>query len=404
MKKAKVEEAYAIGLQPSGSRSDILIHCSYPFGKDVGGHGPSEPADYGTAFHALMAQRLAKSAKKPKLPRLRPRLMEELSAHVPAAYRELQDWLKGHNPFRTNFNAKGGMALIEAAIALHPFRGGRVIEAHDSDHRYHGIQKGEIASTLDLGIIPAKAASPMLILDHKTGEGDFSRPERLPQLLTLALAALRMTRRKEVIVGVLHAPRRGMPHVYAEKVQLHELEKHEHLLVQGLERIEDGSLRPGPWCKWCPAKEICPSQDSELLAKAGDMLTGLTAAGGALSKNGFTANDIGAGLTKVSPGTLSRDKKLGLLYSIAKKARRLAERVNDEIKKEILQDPSCMPETPDGEYLVVREYDRETLSKASLATAYGSIQAERMIAKMRLEGATRVSKIQQLYPEKERGR
>jgi len=79
--------------------------------------------------------------------------------------------------------------------------------------------------------------------------------------------------------------------------------------------------------------------------------------------------------------------------------------VRAEIKSEIIASKGAvMPETPSGEYLVVREYVKESLSKTSVTEAYGKIQGERMLNKLREAGAIKKTTVQQLWPEKERGR
>jgi hypothetical protein len=324
---------------------------------------------------------------------------------VPAAHNTLTAWLK-RNEFRLDFEAirKKGVTFLENAVALRPLESGRSIPTHDEDHRYE-FEEGEIPGTLDLAIVPApksRKTLPVLVLDHKTGEEDFSRPLDKPQLLTLAAATMRWTGAPNAIVGVLHARRRGMPKVYADSVKLSELKQYEGRIAKGLSRIGDGSMRPGPWCRWCPAKPICPAQDAELLSKAGDVLTGLTAAGGALSAQGLAANDVA--LARVTPGSLTKERKLGLLYSVVRKSEALAARARAELKKEILADPTLLPQTPEGEYLVVREWIKEVISKKGIIDAYGKVAGERMLAKLRKDEAIREITIQQLYPEKERGR
>lgn len=336
---------------------------------------------------------------------------EELREHVSVSHAELTRWLS-KNEFKLDFSAiqKKGELLIEKAVALKPLLHGRFIDGHDENHRYK-VQEGEQPGTLDYAIVPSKhdlkKKVPLLVLDHKTGEEDFSRPLDKAQLLSLAAAMLRLTGTEEAIVGVLHARRRGMPKVYADRVKLKELRSYEGRIQTALARIGDGSMRPGIWCGRCPARDVCPTRDAELLNKAGDVLTGLTAAGGALSKEGLVANDLPSpsGLVKAPAFALSRDKKLGILYEITKKAEALIGRVRAEIKSEIIASKGAvMPETPSGEYLVVREYVKESLSKTSVTEAYGKIQGERMLNKLREAGAIKKTTVQQLWPEKERGR
>jgi len=416
----QLQEAYATGLQPSMSRSDILIECSYPFGKDDCDFEVGEAGWYGSGFHEVQADLIVPKKRSPTAHAAWlkqvfkrwnvERYADEIVTHAKEANGVLMSWL-GKNEFRIDFS-KGSRA-VEEAVALRPLISGRPILSHDEDHRYHGLTEGELPGTSDLRIecdpTPpgAKRRAPdgkrhLVVLDHKTGEEDFSRPLDKPQLLSLAAANMRWRGFSEAYIGVLHARRRGMPKVYAEKVKLKELLDYERRLAAGLARIGDGSMKPGKHCRWCPARSICPAQDAELLSKAGDVLTGLTAAGGALSAKGVSANDVA--IVKVAPGTLSRAKQLGHLYDVMRLGRKMIERASAEIKQAILDDPGLLPETSAGEYLIVREYEKESLSKSSIIAAYGATKGERMLAKLREDGAIKKSKVQQLWPEKERGR
>jgi hypothetical protein len=419
-------EAYVSGYQPSMSNSAQLIECSYAFGREFERRVSGEPARYGSSFHEVLAHRITASVRVGLKPLIVPSVKaiaskwgedikpDEVDDAVKAALPILVGWLK-KNEFRIDFDAmrKTGLFLLEKAVALTPLVSGRSISGHDEDHRYHNLVPGELPGTLDLAIIPKPRGTatrpivkgPILMLDHKTGEEDFSKPLEKAQLLSLGAAVMRWVGATEGIIGVLHARRRGMPKVYADHVKLSELKAYETRLQTGLARIGDGSMRPGPWCKHCEARSICPAKDAELLQTAGDVLTGLTAAGGALSAQGLTANDV---VLAKAPTTLSREKKLGTLYSVVRKAETIAARARAEIKSEILAASALgqvlMPETLENEYLVIREYTKENLSKKGITDAYGKIKGEKMLEKLRADGAITESKVQQLYPEKERGR
>jgi hypothetical protein len=243
-----------------------------------------------------------------------------------------------------------------------------------------------------------------LIEDHKTSEyEDFSKPLDKPQLLSLAAAVMRWIGSEHAVIAVLHARRRGLPKVYADDVKLHELKSYETRVATSLSRIGDGSMRPGAWCKYCPAQTVCPARDAELLARAGDVLTGLTAAGGALSKAGLTANDVA--LARVPFGQMSRTKQLGYLYDVIRKAEAIAKRGREEIKNEIVESGgNLLPETSNGEYLTVRSYEKETVSKSGIVEAYGKMAGERLLTKLRKDGAMNTTTVKQLWPEKDRGR
>lgn len=387
----------------------LALECSYAFGQEFPRMPAGEPARFGSAFHELIARSL-KTGQTPSrkwVPAVAKKWgvsqhEDEVYNLVDASREVLLPWLAGKNPFRINFAPYMKDALVEEAVALTPGNAGRFIEPHDEDHKYHGLHEGEIPGTLDLGVVPPRRKKlPILVEDHKTGEEDFSRPLDKPQLLAQAAATMRAAGRDEAIVAVLHARRWGMPKVYADKVKLSELKNFENRLAVAQARIGDGSMRPHAKCGYCPAREICPARDSELLARAGDVLTGLTAAGGALSDGGVKGTDLAIRTKAV----MSVEKKMGLLYSVVKKAEVMAGRARDEIKKAILASGGrLLPETPEGEVLIVREYEKESVSKSSIVEALGKKAGEREIEKLRKAGAVRKTSVQALYPEKERGR
>jgi hypothetical protein len=403
-----IKEAYATGLQPSMSRSEIVeAGCGFPFGKTYDQDEASEAARYGSAFHTLLAESIIPTTRTPaQLKAFRAKALahwgvaqftDEIIAHVAASKKELDEWLH-RNPFDIDWSTSGEVQ-VERALALLPGKAARTIAPHDEEHRYHDLVEGELPGTLDY---VNKHPKMLLLLDHKSGEEDFSCPLEKPQLLALAAAVMRTYNRKEAVVGVLHARRRGMPKVYADKVTLKELAPFEKRLEKGLSRIGDGSLKPGPHCKWCPVREMCPAQDAELLSKAGDVLTGLTAAGGALSADGLTANDVS--IVKAPIGGLTLERKLGHLYDVVRMGRKLADRASAEIKKAILADRNLLPITPQGEYLIIREFEKESISKDSIVKALGKVAGERELEKLRKAGAIKKFTQQQLWPEKERGR
>lgn len=409
---SSIPEAYPRGLQPSMSWSNVLLECAFPFGKEIEREEVEEPARFGSAYHAVMAQSFFHGMQPKKLATHAERAAkqwaveaEEVHSLVIDSRRVLDDWLR-KNEYRIDFadilKQKKGTLFVEQALALKPLVSGRALQPHDADHRYHGVAEGEQPGTLDYAIISMGKRLPVLLLDHKSGEEDFSSPQDKPQLLSLAAAVARWAKADEVIFGANWARRRGMPKVYSERVKLHELEPYERRLQLSLARIGDGSMKPNKFCNICPAKSMCPAQDAELLSKAGDILVGLTAAGGALSSEGLAAND--AAIIHHAGANLSKAKKLGILYEVVRKGEQIAKRAREEIRNEILRDPSLLPETPTGEYLVVREYEKENLSKSAIIEAYGRVAGERMIEKLRKDGAITKTKVQQLYPEKERGR
>jgi len=391
------------GFQPTMSYSWLLLECAWAFGRELDRGEVGEPARYGSAYHWLLAGKLI--GKKRSLTRalkawrLDLQAAKDLRPQVSAGYSYLTGWL-AKNEYGIDFTKANKKHIsIEKALALTPGVSARVIPPHDKDHHYHGIAIDEIAGTLDYAVTDPRL--PLLLLDHKTGEEDFSRPLEKAQLLTICAAMLRLYKRKEIIAGVHHARRRGMPKIYSEKITLDELKPHEERLAAALRLIGSGLMRPGPQCVWCPGRNVCPARDSDLLSNAGEVLNGLTAAGGALSAKGLAANDVA--IIKAPPNAMSVEKKLGLLFDVVRKAEVLAKRCRAEIRDAVIASGgTLLPETPQGEYLVIREFEQERLSKGGIVQAYGVTAGARMLDKLRADGAIRKFTVQQLWAEKEK--
>jgi hypothetical protein len=386
--------------QATASKSALLLECPWSFSRDdLEREEPGEGARYGSAFHELLAGVLMGARRNAPAVAKRWGLSEEagpeLREHVTAAHDTLTTWLAGANPFRITFE---GTAFVEESLALKPGEYARLIEAPDDEHHYAAAKPGEIPGTLDYAL----RGETLLVLDWKTGsEISYDKPLDHPQLLTLAAATMRWVGASACIVGAGHFRRRGMPKVYADRVSLADLKGYESRLAASLQRVGDGSMRPGRHCTemYCPARDVCPARDSELLQRAGDVLTGLTAAGGALSAQGLTANDVA--MVKAGPLGLSESKKLGLLYDVVRKSEALAARSRAELRQAV--EAGALVETSDG-VLSLREVSRESLSKTSVVEAYGKLEGARVLDKLRQDGAVRTSTVKQLHVEKERGR
>ena len=369
-------------MQPSASRSALLVACSKPFDPDLvfPRDLPGEPARWGSAWHEVAAKILAGSRKMPTVVKLASMTLkaarhygvesaaDELTNHLLQNLPEVLRHIAVHNPKTLQ---------AEASIAYDPVtdRARAIPLPTEDEHRYE-VSAKEIGMTYDWAYETSKFVE---IGDHKTGlsdddKKDFSRPDKLEQLLTLALGyrALRKIK-KPIRLAVNHSFRRGMAKVYWEEVLPTELDAHREKLAASMLRIGDGSLRPGPQCNDCPARSICPAGDSGLLDKAEMLLRRSNTLGAALV---LTSNDQTA---------LTRERRLGDLYEVTNAATELIERSRAAIKDEIRN--GVLPELSDGRRLILKKRNVERLSKTSFVDTYGKLQAERMFGKFRADGA-----------------
>ena len=239
---------------------------------------------YGSAFHELVASSL-ESGVPPKLslgalPNIAEKFevdAQELREHTQDAYLTLLDWLGGRNAWSMNLlpAPKQGAIIVEKAIAYNTVTGtARLAPPVDENHVYRDVTDDEHPGTVDLAInlraypakrIPARFRKAVIILDHKTGMS-FDPPRESAQLKSLAVAFARLWGCDRAIVAINHAPRGGIPAVFADELTPDELEEHARLLGPAFQRIGDGSLRPGPECGYCAGNTTCPAYGGSLAA------------------------------------------------------------------------------------------------------------------------------------------
>jgi len=386
-----------MNLQPSASRTALLLACPRPFDPelDVELEEPGEPARYGSAFHQVIAACLRGSAKKPleksiaaytrEINRATKKFdvvaaAQELAGHVKSSVQVLRKWLARENLI---------VQQVETARAVHATAIGdwtrRTISPHDEDHRYD-VVSDEVPGTIDLVAANSKR---IVVLDHKTGgiDENFARPSLIPQMRTLGLVELG-ARSAVIEVAIFHADRRGLPIVYSEEYEPVEQHKHAAALAKAVSRIGQGFLRPGPYCRRCPARTTCPAHAADLLAESSAALVQSASALAVEPIQGPLAPATGASI----------EQRAGALYDLLKKFRALEKAGSEEIKRLVRE--GAVIETRTGEVLALRKQSYETLSKKSVIEALGKVAGERELEKLRKKGALRETTREMLVPEK----
>lgn len=285
---------------------------------------------YGTEFHANM-RALAEG--------------KEMPYPGPPAYNAKEiAW-----PHLTRWLADEGLSIVSVEKSLATDLRGPVRECvfHEEGHIYETVE-GEIAGTYDL---LAAGGDRLVVLDYKTGDwGNWLYPSKLPQLLTLAL----MTDATEV--AVMHAPRDLPPVIYCEPLEGDAIELHRTALNYAMGRINDGSLRPGPECAYCPAKISCPAKDSSLV-KRGTALVHSYVEGG-----------------------LRADVSLGDAHLFLQEFARLEKRLRETIKDRVMAGEEIYRR--DGKKLRMVDKNYRNLSMASIIRALGKEEGEKLIAEL----------------------
>lgn len=396
-----------MGIQPSASKTALLLSCPRPFDPDLEPDPdlPGEPARYGSSFHAVLAACLRSPAKKPlekdsaryakEIDRAAAafdvkRATHELAGHVKSSAQVLRNWLK---------REKLEVVAVEEAYAVRPQADGqwsyRPALPHDEDHRYI-VDEGEMPGTVDL-IAQNSTRTRVVVVDHKTGgeDGGFAQPAGIAQMRTLGLAAPARRPNVEVEVGIFHADRRGLPIVYAEPYDRDERGRHVVSLHRALSRIGSGFLRPGPQCKRCPARITCPAHTADLLAES---TAALVSTANTLACEPIDPKTLLALPTETASDAASLGVRAGALYELLKKFRALDKAGSEEIRR--LVRSGAVVETRSGDVLVLREEKFETLSKKSVLEALGPIAGERELKRLREKGAIKESMREKLVPVK----
>jgi hypothetical protein len=391
-------------LLPTMSRSALLLQCSWPFSKPDTPGLPFDPSDgfsrelpdpepageaasYGLDFHAAMDGRKTRAGKK---------LPKGVLGHAKEAREVLTRWLKREG-------WADGVVYREFSLALRfsgPYKGdgrfAKQVPAPTEDtHEYLGQERDEIRGTADLVV---RNSGRILIVDYKTGKdeaNEYPYPSRLPQLRTLGVAAAHLWRdfsdlgipsRPTLQLAVLHAPPDGTPIVYADPPCA--LFPHAMAMNHAVGRIGDGTLRPGPECRYCPARAICPTRGASLLDTADQLFGGLAIRQSQALLQGNDQNEPGS----IEPW----DAKLGRLYELTQ----LAEKTAKEIRVRLAEErrKGHLPVLPDGRVLDFVKRTYRNLSMSGMERQIGKKAAEREVKRLEKLGAIEVVTREELRP------
>ena len=380
-----------MGLQPSASKSDLLLSCARPFSPDleVERDDPSVPMRYGSAFHEIIAETLRAHPKALPAGRFA-KVVDKAAARydVKGAAQELAGHVRGSLKVLSNWLERQKLVVeeVETSYAITPEGAVRRVQAPSEDEHHYDVRPGEIGGTVDL---IAKGKGRAVVLDHKTGSHDpgFALPAKLPQMRTLGLV-----RGDAVVeVGILHADRQGLPAIYAEPYAKKDGEAHAAALATALGRIGDGSLRPGPWCPRCPARHDCPARSADILSES---TAALVDAASVLADEPLNS------VTTLAPriGAASIEVRAKALYELLRKFRALDKAGSAEIKR--LVRAGLIVDTDRGP-LEIRAENYESLSKSSIVEALGKLEGEKLIAQLRKRGVVPVRTREKLVPGRE---
>jgi hypothetical protein len=379
------------------SKAGLVTQCGWAFRNDlVPKVIANVPMKYGSAFHEVVAASL-ESGVAPKLslaalPSVAEKFdvdVDELRQHTQDAYLTLCDWLGGRNAWSMNLlPAPKGAVVVEKAIAYDTATDtARLAPPVDENHVYHDVNDDEHPGTVDVAInlrlypakrIPARFRKAVIILDHKTGMS-FDTPSESAQLKSLAVAFARLWGCDRAIVGINHAPRGGIPAVFADELGPEELAEHARKLQAAFPRIGDGSLRPGPECGYCAGNTVCPAYGGSLAALTKE-LRYMDGAGPIEP----LVQEARAALGQHQRLDLNTPEGLGTLHMVLQMMGQVKDTYTDILKQKIRD--GMLAQRPDGKFAVLRTIERDNLSLASIKRAFKKPGEAAKIEKMLRDG------------------
>lgn len=216
--------------------------------------------------------------------------------------------------------------------------GGENVSAYPREHerRLWLFGDGRVTPTPALPDTPIFSGAPDVvvhapyracIVDFKTGRGDYEPARGNAQLLGLAVLVKGWTSARSIRVALIQ-PWVGPPSIADYDGAA--LDQAKAQLLELLVHIEQPDLvpTPGDWCKYCPAKTICPALTHELAM---------------LSDPSLTSEETKEAIAE-SAGDLDA-RRLGDYLHTAKRVQWMIDALKDEAKRRI---EACDPSAPIG--------------------------------------------------------
>jgi hypothetical protein len=388
-----------MGIQPSGSNTGLLLQCPFPFSPstEIPEEGQHRRADYGLAFHEVgqrvvlemiagkpVAKRRLKWAAQALERHGNPAAPVDLAEHVRVAFDELFGWLRGENPWDKDFlekTGKGELAVnVEKSFAVEAVRVPRgywrvrQTDSPDADHVYDLRRFAVMGPRAVAHILPMtvdlwlEGEDWSLVIDYKSGRwGDWSSPTKVPQMRSAGLVP---DKSDTVYLAVLDANRDGVPAVYGNVYEPEDRERHARVLYRALDRVGQDFMRTGPECRYCPARDVCPTQTADLVAEGHAIVKALEGGLAALAKN-----------DKISPAD-----KVGIMHQAFAVMAKLHERVAPDMRRFVEQSEDFVVR-PDGQLLITEKRNVERIAgKEGYIRTLGKVEAERRFVELRGEG------------------
>lgn len=231
----------------------------------------------------------------------------------------------------------------------------------------------------------AQLSDVVFVLDHKSGAfGSFIEPAELGQLLLGAAAMMRLEDAPRAVVGILHAPDDGPPHIYVSHVLDYDdigkfLER-----VNRATNVPRGYVRPGAHCDglYCPHKATCSAHEGTAAA-----LVQLGRAPLNTNERAHVDLSTSEGIARAWAGLRQLDQLGDLLRP------RLLEAV--EAQGGSVELPEDLRRFAGGKSVLgitEREGYEQVMGRSSMATAIGKAEAEKFWEAAKKKGVVKMTK------------
>lgn len=348
----------------TASRLPLAAECTHPFREGTAtSDDPGVAALTGTAFHALVHAELAGLPAPDPMP----------GADDEAARAMFEAWKAWWPTFRGSL-----WWHAETPVAFDLDTGaGRFLPA--SGHRdYSAARRSEIPGTAD-AIAYEPAHDTLHVLDWKTGHPDYLDPaDDSKQLVALALALARnpeLDPVRVVFVYMVHVAPEGVrvDRAALEDLDLDAAEADLRDVVAGI--ADERAPRPGPHCRYCPARAGCPETERSLVP--------------------FVEETPASAIASILRGDELTVDRIALAHRALPMIEELAKKARERIKAHARQLGGRIP-LGNGKALKLISMRREGLSKDSINEALGEAEAHAVLERLRAAGAFTHSTYDQL--------
>lgn len=327
----------------SASNTGLFLQCPAPFSSEAVPEkdAPGESARYGSAVHAILAGVPVETA----IARFDVVLHRaEIEAHVARIQAAESEAFAGFELVGREVSRLYNLDFTTPRPAL----------LNEETHEYTNLDgqpplENEMGGTADVVYLGEHGR---VVVDYKTGFGDFSRPASLPQLRTLGLMF------EATHAAVIHAPRSAPVTVFIEPFEELFAPKHQAALAMAWARVGSGFYRSGPECKYCPARISCPLQSGEVLRENTQLLHLATGGGN-------------------TPLVADSTGMKGALFSFLQRLDPLEKQMRARLRADV--EAGEIIYTPKGQLLQLVPKNKTNLSMASIRRALPPAEAEALI-------------------------